>query len=128
MKVIEGLKYTKEDEWVKVEGNIVTIGVTDYAQDHLSDVVYVEYPVEKGDQVSENDVLVTLESVKAAADITSPVSGEIVEVNEELAQNTSNVNADPYGAAWMVKIKADSTASLNSLLDAAGYEKFCSER
>ena len=105
MNVPAELKYTEADEWVKVEGNIATVGVTDYAQDHLSDVVFVEITVAVDDEVAAGATGATLESVKAAADMNLPVSGKVVAVNEELADTPETVNSDPFGAAWMVKLE-----------------------
>lgn len=128
MNTPENLKYSKTDEWVSVDGNIATIGITDYAQDQLSDIVFVEIVVSIGDTVKPGDTLASLESVKAAADVNCPVSGKVVEVNEALAQTPETVNSDPYGKAWMVKIELKDTSELGSLMDAAGYEKYCAER
>jgi glycine cleavage system H protein len=128
MNIPANLKYTENDEWLLLEGDIVTIGITDYAQDHLSDVVYVEYPVSAGDKVVKGDSITTIESVKAAAEINSSVDGEVVAVNEALTKSTGDVNSDPYGTAWMVKIKISDPADVAALMDAAGYEKYCAER
>ena len=128
MNVPTDLKYAKTDEWVKVEGNIATVGVSDYAQSQLSDVVYVEISAAVGDHVSKNDTIVTIESVKAAADVNAPVSGEVVEINENLSQTPETINNDPFGDAWLVKIKIENPADLDSLLDAAGYQSYCEER
>ena len=122
------LKYTKADEWVKVEGNVATVGVTDYAQDHLSDVVFVELTVAVDDEVTAGTTGATLESVKAAADMNLPVSGKVVAVNEALADTPETVNSDPFGAAWMVKLELSNPAELDALMDAAAYEKYCEER
>jgi glycine cleavage system H protein len=116
------LKYGKTDEWVRVEGDIAVIGVTDRAQDHLSDVVFVEMVVAVDDEVSKDDVGVTIESVKAAADVNIPVSGTVVELNEALADAPETVNADPYGAAWMLKVKMSDPSQLDSLLGADDYK------
>ena len=116
------LKYGKTDEWVRVEGDIAVIGVTDRAQDHLSDVVFVEMVVAVDDEVSKDDVGVTIESVKAAADVNIPVSGTVVETNEDLADAPETVNSDPYGAAWMLKIKMSDPSELDSMLSADAYE------
>ncbi len=128
MNVPTELKYTKADEWVKVEGNLATVGVTDYAQDHLSDVVFVEIAVAVDDEVSAGTTGATLESVKAAAELNIPVSGKVVAVNEELSDTPENVNSDPYGAAWMVKLEMSDPSELDALMDAAAYEKYCEER
>ena len=128
MKTQPGFKYTNTDEWVKVEGKIATIGVTDFAQSQLSDVVYVEIKVSDGEKVAKNSAIATIESVKAAADVNAPVSGKVVAVNEGLPQTPELVNNDPYEAAWMLKIEISNPADLDSLMDAAGYKSFCEER
>lgn len=122
------LKYAKTDEWVKVENKIGTIGVTDYAQDQLSDVVFVEVIVSAGDKVQKGSVFGTIESVKAAADVNLPVSGTVVEVNEALPDKPELVNTEPYGQAWLVKIELSNPSELDALMDAGAYEKFCEER
>ncbi len=121
MIVPEDLKYTRNDEWVRVDGEDAAVGITDHAQDQLSDIVYVEIVVGVGDTISKGDTIATLESVKAAADVYSPVSGEVVEINEDLADAPETVNSDPYGAAWMIKVKLSDPAELDELLDHAGY-------
>jgi glycine cleavage system H protein len=128
MNVPGNLKYTTTDEWVKVEGNTATIGVTDYAQDALSDVVFFEAVVSVGDTVKSNTQIATLESVKAAADVNSPVSGKVLETNDSLGSSPEHVNSDPYGAAWMVKIELSGPADLSKLMDADAYEKYCAGR
>jgi glycine cleavage system H protein len=128
MKVLPNLKYSSTDEWVLVTGKVATIGITDYAQNQLSDVVYVEIKVSDGETVSKNSPLATLESVKAAADVNTPVSGKIVSTNEGLAQTPETVNTDPFGGAWMVKIELSNPAELDALMDASAYEKFCEGR
>jgi len=122
------LKYTANDEWIKVEGNIGTVGITDYAQQQLSDIVFVEVLASKGDDVKKGDSCATVESVKAAADVYMPVSGKIIAVNEALSASPETINSDPYGEAWMVKLEISSPAELDSLLDAAGYEKHTQEK
>jgi glycine cleavage system H protein len=128
MNIPSDLKYTRADEWIRVEGNVATLGVTDYAQDQLSDVVFVEVTVAEGDSVKKGDIAATLESVKAAADVNFPVSGTVTEINEDLAQNPEIVNSDPYGAAWMVKFEVSDSSEVNALMDAAAYDKYCQER
>jgi glycine cleavage system H protein len=123
MNIPSDLKYTENDEWIKVEGNIGLIGITDYAQDQLSDVVYVEILVEEDEQVAKGDSCATIESVKAAADVYMPVSGKITAVNDDLADTPETVNSDPYGDAWMVKVELSDPAELDELLDAAAYEE-----
>jgi glycine cleavage system H protein len=122
------LRYAKTDEWVKVDGNIATIGVSDYAQEALSDVVFFETVISIGDKVTNKTHVATLESVKAAADVNSPVSGTVVAINEDLASSPELVNSDPYDKAWMLKIDLSDPSELNTLLDTAGYEAFCASR
>ena len=124
MNIPTDLKYTKNDEWVRVVNNVGTVGITDYAQEQLSDIVYVEIVISEGDDVAKGDSCATLESVKAAADVYLPVSGKVVEVNENLPDSPEGVNTDPYGAAWMVKIELSNPSELDGLLDAAGYEAY----
>lgn len=118
------LKYTKNDEWIRAEGDEGTVGITDYAQDQLSDIVFVEYLVDVGESLDKGDTFATVESVKAAADVYMPVSGEIVAVNEDLPDSPEQVNGDPYGAAWMIKLKISDAAELGDLMDADGIENF----
>jgi glycine cleavage system H protein len=127
MNIPKDLKYTKNDEWIKVEGKIGLIGVSDFAQNSLSDVVYVELP-ETGDVFNKGETFGVVESVKAASDIYMPVSGEVIEVNEALTQQYELVNKDPYGKAWMVKINIKEPSELDGLMDAAAYEAYCMER
>ena len=127
MNIPGDLKYTRDDEWIRVTGGEGEIGITDYAQDHLSDIVYVELP-EVGKVVNSHDSIGTIESVKAAADIYSPVSGTIMAVNESLPDSPELVNQDPYGRAWMVRIELSNPSELDALMDAAAYQKYCEER
>ncbi len=116
------LKYATSHEWVRNEGDgIVTVGITEHAQDLLGDMVFVELP-EVGETVAAGDDVAVAESVKAASDIYAPVSGEIIEVNEELEDSPELVNSDPFGDGWMFKIKLEDVSELDSLLDAEGYE------
>ncbi len=128
MNIPANLKYTESDEWLKLEGDTATIGITDYAQEHLSDVVYVEFPVSEGNEVVKGDAITTIESVKAAAEVNAPVGGIIQAVNENVTKNTGDVNTDPYESAWMVKIKVSDTSEVDNMMDAAGYEKYCADR
>jgi glycine cleavage system H protein len=121
-------EYTSNDEWIKIDGKIGTIGITDYAQEQLSDIVFVEVVVSVGDEVSKDDSCATVESVKAAADVYMPVSGKVVEVNEALPTTPELINQDTYGAAWMVKIEINDPGELSGLLDAAGYQKHIDEK
>jgi glycine cleavage system H protein len=114
------LKYTKEHEWVRIEGNVGVVGITDYAQGELGDVVFVELPA-KGRTVKAGDTFGTIEAVKAVSDLYAPVSGEVLEVNAALAANSELVNKEPYGGGWMLKIKIAEAGELSGLLDAAAY-------
>jgi glycine cleavage system H protein len=122
------LKYTEKDEWIRIEGNIGTIGITDYAQDQLSDIVFLEYAVSEGDALSKGDEFGTIESVKAASDIYAPFGGKVVELNEGLLDTPELVNADPYGDAWMIKIKMGDPSELVGLMESAAYEAYTKER
>lgn len=122
-KVIEGLYYAKTDEWAKVDGDTVTVGITDYAQDQLGDIVYLE-EAEVGKKVKKGDTVISIESVKTAADIHAPVSGEIIEVNKEAVENPSIINEDPYGKGWLFKIKMENKEDLNDLMDSKGYSDY----
>ncbi len=122
------LKYSPKDEWIKVEDNTASIGISDYAQDALSDIVYLEYAVSVGDVVSKGDILGTVESVKAASDVYFPISGTVLEVNEELLDTPENVNSDPYGAAWIIKLELSSPEELDELMNAEKYEAYVQER
>lgn len=114
-------RYTPSHEWVRRENNLLTIGITDFAQHELSDVVYVEVPA-VGEHVNAGDPLGAFESVKAAEEVYSPVSGTIVEVNGDLADNPQLVNSDPYGSAWLVKVAPDNQAEYEALMDAEAYQ------
>jgi glycine cleavage system H protein len=126
-EVVEGLYYSKEDEWVKVDGDEATIGVTDYAQDALSDVVYLELP-EIGASFAAGDIFGVVESVKAASDLYAPIGGEVTAVNDGLVDAPEQVNEDPFGSAWMIKMKIKDAGELEALMDAAGYTAYCEER
>ena len=128
MNIPDDLKYTKNDEWVRIEGNIATVGITDYAQEQLSDIVYVEVVVSEGEQVSQGDTCATVESVKAAADVYLPIGGTVISINEELPDVPETVNTDPYGAAWMVKVELNNPTDLEVLLDAAAYQALIEEK
>ena len=118
--------YTKEDEWILVTGEEATIGVTDHAQDSLSDIVYLELPAE-GDAFEMGDAFGVVESVKAAADLMMPIGGEVLAVNEDLMDEPENINSDPYGS-WLIKVKISDPSELDQLMDAAAYEVYCNER
>jgi len=121
------LKYTKNDDWVRVEGNAATAGITDYAQDQLSDIVYLVLPA-VGQTFHQGSRCGTVESVKAASDLYLPVSGTITAVNDALGTAPEIVNTDPYGAGWMVKFTLANLAELEGLMDAAAYQSYCEGR
>jgi len=128
MEFPKDLMYTENDEWIRVEGNTATVGITDYAQDQLSDIVYVEVVVSVDELVAQGDTCATIESVKAAADVYMPVSGKIIATNEELADTPELVNSEPHGAAWLVKLELSDSSELEGLMNAAAYEKFTAEK
>lgn len=128
MNVPTDLKYAKTDEWVRIEGENAIIGVSDYAQEQLSDVVFVEITLAVGEKATRGTACATIESVKAAADVNIPVSGEVLEVNEALSQSPELINSDPYGKAWMLKVKMTNPAELNDLMDASSYTSYCEGR
>lgn len=122
MSIPDDLRYTKEHEWVRKDGDLVVVGVTHYAQDQLGDVVFVELP-ETGTQVKKDETFGTVESVKAVSDLFAPLAGEVAEINESLVDAPEAVNADPYGDAWMVKMKPADAAEYDGLLSPADYAK-----
>lgn len=124
-KILEGLKYSESHEWVKVEGNIAVVGVSDFAQKEMGDITYVDMPA-VDDEVSQGEEFGALESVKASSDLISPVSGVVVEVNEALEDAPEKVNEDAYGS-WIIKVKMSDPAELDALLDAAGYKALIGE-
>jgi glycine cleavage system H protein len=124
--VPENLHYSKDHEWVRVDGNIATIGITDYAQNSLGDVVYVELS-KPGDELAANESFGSVESVKAVSELFTPVSGEVTEQNASLQDEPEKVNTDPYGEAWMIRVKMSSSGEVDSLLTAAEYEDFTKE-
>jgi glycine cleavage system H protein len=126
MEFPQDLKYSKEHEWIKVEGQTVTIGITDYAQDSLGDVVYVELPNE-GSTVAKDETFGVIESVKAVSDLYSPVSGNIAEVNDAIVDNPEVINEDPYGDAWILKVELASTDELDGLLSSEDYQQYIEE-
>lgn len=128
MDIPQDLKYTENDEWIRVEGNVGTIGITDFAQDQLSDVVFVEIIAEIDDSLDSGGACAAVESVKAAADVYMPVSGKVVEINEDLLDKPELVNTDPYGEAWMLKVELNDPGQLENLLDPAAYQEHCESR
>lgn len=120
MNIPANLKYTKDHEWVKIEGDIVTVGVTDFAQSELGDIVFVEVETE-GETLDQEEVFGTIEAVKTVSDLFMPLSGEIIAFNTEIEANPELVNTDPYGAGWMVKVKISDASQVEELLDAEAY-------
>jgi len=126
MNFPKDLKYTKEHEWARVEGNIAVIGITDYAQDKLGSIVFVEVPT-PGKAFIKGETMVTVDSVKAVAEVYSPLSGQVEEVNESLKDNPEVINQEPYGKGWMVKLKIANPEELSALLSLEAYEAFVAE-
>ncbi|MFQ6676948.1 MAG: glycine cleavage system protein GcvH [Fidelibacterota bacterium] len=122
MNIPSILKYTKDHEWVAINDNIITIGITDFAQGELGDIVFVEFP-EVGESFDAEEPFGTIEAVKTVADLFAPVSGEIVEINTELDHRPEKVNSDPYGDGWIVKLKVSEFGEVDELMDAASYEE-----
>jgi glycine cleavage system H protein len=122
MNIPKNLKYTESNEWINIEGMTGTIGISDYAQDQLSDIVFAEVIVSEGDLITKGDAIATIESVKAAADVYSPVSGKVISVNNELGSAPEVINSDPYGAAWIINIELSNPADTDGLLSASAYE------
>jgi glycine cleavage system H protein len=127
MEFPEGLKYTKEHEWVLVEDNIATVGITDYAQQELGDIVYVELP-EIGDKIVKDDPFGAVESVKAVSDLYAPVSGAVLEFNDALPETPETINEDPYGDGWMIKVEMTDVEELKDLMDAEEYAEYVEQQ
>ena len=128
MKFPADLKYTQSDEWIRLEGKVATLGITDFAQDQLSDIVFVEVVAGVGTALQKGKAVASVESVKAASEVYTPAGGKVVEVNEALSATPELVNSDPYGKAWMVKVELSDPAELSGLMDAGAYQKHCEER
>jgi glycine cleavage system H protein len=128
MNIPAELVYAETDEWLKVDGSNAIVGISDYAQDQLSDVVFVDYVVSVGEMVEKGQHIVTVESVKAAADVLAPASGRVTAVNEDLPQAPELVNKEPYTSAWMIKIELSNPAETGSLMTSAAYTKYLEER
>lgn len=126
MDTPRNLKYTKSHEWIRIEGRLATVGITDFAQDQLSDLTYVELPHE-GDSISASDQVAVVESVKAASDVYAPLSGTIQSVNKELQDKPELVNTDPYGEGWIFKMQIEDISELEMLLDSAQYNALMPE-
>lgn len=128
MKTPTELKYTQTDEWVKVDEKMVTIGITDYAQNHLSDLVYCGLKAEKGSEIKKGELIVEIDSVKASAEVNSPVTGKVIETNSEVINSPEIINNDPYGKGWFYKIEIVDPEELNQLMSADEYIKYCESR
>lgn len=126
MNIPNNLKYAESHEWVRVEGDIAVVGITDFAQTSLGDIVFIEIEVE-GETLDKGEVYGNIEAVKTVSDSYMPVSGEVIEINQEVMDDPSLVNKDPYGEGWLLKIKMSNPEELNSLLDAAGYEEIAKD-
>ena len=122
MNIPEGLKYTKDHEWIKIEGNKATIGITDFAQGELGDIVYVDISRE-GQEVNEHEVFGTVEAVKTVSDLFMPITGKVLEVNKALDASPEKVNSDPYGEGWMIKMEIKNSEDIGHLLNAAQYKE-----
>jgi glycine cleavage system H protein len=122
MEIPQGLKYSKEHEWVATEESVATVGITDHAQDQLGEIVYIELPA-VGEKVSKDDPFGVVESVKAVSDIYAPVSGTVIEVNEDLPESPEVVNEDPYGDGWLIKVKMNDPSDLDDLMDGEEYSE-----
>ncbi|MDA0220312.1 MAG: glycine cleavage system protein GcvH [Proteobacteria bacterium] len=118
--------YTKDHEWVDVDGDIATVGISDHAQEQLGDVVFVELPA-VGRALAQNEDAAVVESVKAASEVYAPLTGEVVEVNEMLTEDPAQVNADPYGAGWFMRLRIDDPSELDELMDEEGYKEFLAD-
>lgn len=121
MNIPENLKYTKDHEWLKLEGDTATIGITDFAQGELGDIVFVEIETE-GETLAQGDVFGTIEAVKTVSDLFIPIAGEVVEVNSKIEDTPEVVNKDPYGEGWLIKVKVSNASDVDSLLDATAYK------
>ena len=128
MNTPKDYKFNKTDEWVKIDGNSANIGISDFAQDQLSDIVYIEFNKEVGESIEKDQILATIESVKAAADVNSPINGKVLEVNESLSDTPEVLNEDPYENGWLYKVEFNNLSELADLLDAKGYDEFCESR
>ena len=122
MNLPSELKYTKDHEWIKIEGDVATVGITEFAQGEVGDIVYVDVDT-LDDTVEEGDVFGSVEAVKTVSDLFMPLTGEVIEFNEELEDEPELVNSDPYGKGWMIKIKISDSSQINDLLDAAAYQE-----
>ncbi len=128
MNINPDFLYSKNDEWLEINGKTAIIGITDYAQNALSDIVFVEISVSEGDDLEAADLIGTVESVKAASDLYTPVAGTVTATNEAIVDKPEMINTDPFGAAWIVKLKNENGFDTAGLMDAAAYKAYCEER
>ena len=128
LKYPDDLKYAESDEWVRVEGDTATLGISDYAQDALNDLTYAEFLKEVGESIDAGDAVAEVESVKATSEIYCPLGGEIIEVNTALEDDPELINSDPYGEGWIVKIKVTDDSALSGLMDAEAYKQYNQDR
>lgn len=128
MKILDNLFYSKNDEWVKIEGNKATLGISDYAQDALSDIVFVDISVSVGEELVSQQNIGSVESVKAAADIYTPVEGKVTAINQAMIDNPEGLNSDPYDKGWLLELSNDAGFETEGLMDAAAYKKYIDER
>ncbi|NMA13586.1 MAG: glycine cleavage system protein GcvH [Chloroflexi bacterium] len=128
MKILDNLFYSKNDEWVKIEGNKATLGISDYAQDALSDIVFVDISVSVGEELVSQQNIGSVESVKAAADIYTPVEGKVTAINQAMIDNPEGLNSDPYDKGWLLELSNDAGFDTEGLMDAAAYKKYIDER
>lgn len=126
MNIPDDLKFTSGHEWIRVEENVVTIGITDFAQDQLGDIVFVELP-EGGESVEKGDTFGVVESTKSVSDLFAPISGKVIETNDPLLDSPEVINEDPYGEGWMIKVQMKNPDDIEPLLDAKGYQKYLEE-
>ena len=124
MNIPENLKYSQDHEWVRVEGNVAVVGITDYAQSELGDIVFVDIQTE-GEELQQGELFGNIEAVKTVADALMPVSGKVIEVNSDLESAPESVNSDPYGKGWMIKVEMSDPEEVEELLDAAAYKEIC---
>lgn len=127
LKFPDGYYFTETDEWIKIDGDVVTLGISDYAQEQLNDIVYVELAA-VGDTLDAGDSFGSVESVKAASDVYTPIGGEVIETNSLLEDEPETINADAFGKGWMLKLRVASAPDTSDLMDAVAYKKFCDER
>lgn len=128
LKYPADLKYAQSDEWVRLEGDTLTLGISDYAQDALNDLTYLEFVAEVGAHLDAGDTVAEVESVKASSSIYTPIAGDVIAVNTAIKESADTINADPYGQGWLVKLKVSDTSALDALMNADDYKTYCAGR